>query len=321
MTTIRPRSRRTSRSKKAASAVAFLATLGVSTIDALPLGALSTSPKATGDPLALPPEFDAYLDSDYSYLDAEALAEIWGFEEVYDAKIKLGSLLIAGEPIPLEPGATSTEEVPEAISLAIVVFYDSNYAYEDALELAEYWGLEDPYDAKLKIGQFLKAGYPLPIEPGEMVGPFTFYNEVGYGWGDAEDLADYWGIESANDAKLKAASLLEQGERLPIESRGTALSTYNVYGYGWGDAVELADYWGLDHPNDAKLKAGRNLKAGYSPPNAPRAASLERFIYDGYSWADALELAEYWGFEDENDAKIKAGRMLKAGDTPPLADI
>ncbi len=322
MTINRPHPRPASLSKKAASAAAFLATLGVTTLDAVPAGALSLAPTTSNDTLELPAEFNTYLESDYTYYDAEALAEIWGLDEVYDAKIKLGTLLQAGADIPIEPGSTQPVPQPvDATALALDAFWASDYAYQDALELAEYWGLENPYDAKIKMGTLLKAGYELPIEPGEMVGPFTFYNEIGYTWGDAEDLAAYWGIESTNDAKYKAAALLEQGHQLPLFSRQVALVNWEHYGYGWGDAVELSAYWGLDHPNDAMFKAGRLLKAGTVLPNPPQAASWQRFVDEGYTWADSMTLANYWGLEDENDAKIKAGRLLKAGvELPSVVD-
>ncbi len=68
---------------------------------------LPVAPGST--PSAFPGEDDAatFWDAGYTFEDAEALAALWGVE-IWDAKVRAGQAITAGEAVPIAPGASVT---------------------------------------------------------------------------------------------------------------------------------------------------------------------------------------------------------------------
>ena len=70
--------------------------------------AIPIAPGST--PVTLSPgqaEAIAFWDSGYTWEDAEALAALWGID-TWDTKVRAGTALLAGETLPIAPGASVT---------------------------------------------------------------------------------------------------------------------------------------------------------------------------------------------------------------------
>ena len=109
---------------------------------------------------------------------------------------------------------------------------------------------------------------------------------------------------------------------------------WNAYfnaGYGYDDAVKLAQLWHMDG-NDigsVKAEAGRRLLAGQGLPIKPgpenpdtttplEARQLQAFFAAGYTYDDAVRLAQLWHTVDPYHAKIEGGKQLLAGQVLPI---
>lgn len=124
-----------------------------------------------GSPFASPAADDGYgsdelsvffRSSGYTYEDAETLAQGWGLG-VDQAKAKAGSELKTVGVIPFVDPRTGYSF---ADSERVDAFFTAGYDYDDAVILAEHWGLATPADAKLKAGSLLLADQPVPEPPG-----------------------------------------------------------------------------------------------------------------------------------------------------------
>ena len=140
--------------------------------------------------------------------------------------------------VPAAPPATTAGPAPapgEASGVAPVEggraadaderFFESGYDGFDADELGELWRVEDPQLVKVLAGVRLEAGLDLPIEPGEVVRGP--------------------GQEAPQDVLAQAA--------------------YAEAGYGYDDAVELAEIWGEPDVGLVKAVAGQQLLDGVLP--------------------------------------------------------
>jgi hypothetical protein len=119
---------------------------------------------------------------------------------------------------------------------------------------------------------------------------------------------------------------------------GRDLDAYDRAGYGYDDAVQLAAIWHTSvNVGFVKAEAGRQLLAGRTLPVAPHAdpsepsgsatpdrgaaAALDAFAAAGYSYDDAVRLAEVWKLSDPGDAKIMAGKKIEAGQPLPFRAV
>ncbi|MFI5891681.1 hypothetical protein ACIA5D_16375 [Actinoplanes sp. NPDC051513] len=112
---------------------------------------------------------------------------------------------------------------------------------------------------------------------------------------------------------------------------------YFAAGYGYDDAVKLADLWHVNAEiGNVKAEAGRRLLAGETlpfpgtpnpvdPPADPddpaikaAQAQLDAFFGAGYTWDEAVKLAKIWHLKDPSDAKTMAGKKLLAHETLPV---
>jgi hypothetical protein len=108
-----------------------------------------------------------------------------------------------------------------------------------------------------------------------------------------------------------------------------AISAYFAAGYDYNDALALAQLWHMSgDPSTIKAEAGRRLLAGQTLPFKPSAAGvataaedadLNAFFAAGYTYEDAVGLAQLWKISDPYQAKIDAGQKLTAGQTLPFA--
>ena len=108
-------------------------------------------------------------------------------------------------------------------------------------------------------------------------------------------------------------------------------AAYFRAGYGYDDAVRLAQLWNMsgDDIGAVKAEAGRRLLAGETLPIQPgpetspttqpeEDVNVAAFFAAGYTYEDAVKLAAIWHTEDPYHAKIEGGRRLRAGETLPI---
>lgn len=222
----------------------------------------------------------AYFDAGYGYEDAQKLAKIWHRKgDIVDIKVLAGRKLLAGRELPVAPSYPAVSEQ----DLSIRAFLDAGYGYDDAVLLANLYGLHgDAYQGKVLGGDKLRGGIDLPTQPGDTAWTVAdetarsaFFNN-GYGYDDAVEIAKLWNVGDEFEVKADAGRKLLAGLPLPVEpsaSEGTsaqeqkALDAYFAAGYGYDDAVALAEYWGggMD-PYQAKVLAGDKLLAGLDLP-------------------------------------------------------
>jgi hypothetical protein len=104
-------------------------------------------------------EWDAYISSDYDYYDAAVLADFWD-ATIEQAKARIGRKLKWG----ISDQAVLDQMLVDARVQALKsvedlnMFSASGYSYDDAQALADFWGDQSAYDAKLRIERNLIMG-------------------------------------------------------------------------------------------------------------------------------------------------------------------
>lgn len=161
-----------------------------------------------------PKGLDAYARSDYTYDDAETLANLWSIP-VIEAKQVLGhkilndiqDLLPEGLQNPgsnVEPKPNPKTE-PNGVSKAFLAYANSEYDYEDAELLASLWNMSI-VEAKDEIGYKVIHGLednlpdklrnnneePKASLPEEKA--YDAFRQSHYDYDDAELLAGVWGL-------------------------------------------------------------------------------------------------------------------------------
>ncbi|MDQ7089861.1 MAG: hypothetical protein Q9M50_04355 [Methylococcales bacterium] len=172
---------------------------------------------------------EAYSNSKYTYDDAVLLATFWGKENTWDAKLKIGSLLIAANNQYIQQSLTSASNNQTIVvrkspkEQQINAFYNSRYTYKDAVLLATFWGEEETWEAKLKIGDLLIKEKNTAIQDALTKAKKNedaqreAYIQSTYNYDDAVLLAEFWGKSSPWEAKLKIGRLLINNERETID--------------------------------------------------------------------------------------------------------
>jgi hypothetical protein len=105
---------------------------------------------------------DLFLDSGYDLEDARLLADKWDIG-IGEAKARAGRELKTVGVLPFVDPSAFASSAEEA---AFAAFFDAGLDYDDAVALAKFWGLGEPADAKVKAGNLVRAGQPLPAVPG-----------------------------------------------------------------------------------------------------------------------------------------------------------
>ncbi|MDQ6961268.1 MAG: hypothetical protein Q9M28_01880 [Mariprofundaceae bacterium] len=165
---------------------------------------------------------EAYANSTYNYADAESLATFWGTGRVWDAKLKIGDLILKQNQATIQQ-ALQNAQVAQPVSQKdqqFNAFFNSQYTYDDANVLASFWGISSTGDAKLKIGSFLLNGQTEVMQQAlsnakqqteennkKQQAQDSYFNSK-YTYEDAELLASFWGAASTWDAKLKIGGLI-----------------------------------------------------------------------------------------------------------------
>ncbi len=185
------------------------------------------------------------------------------------------------------PWIANAEAAQDSSQAAIDAFFASQYSYDDAALLADFWGVATPWDAKLKIGGWLMQGNDAVVAQAlnnarnSVSGRTTqddlrfdaFYKNFTYD--DAVLLAEFWGKASPWDAKLKMGGMVLNGDEILVRQALNSLKSssglaheherqFQAYlqKYNYNDAQLLANFWGKPSPWEAKLKIGRLLLNG-----------------------------------------------------------
>jgi hypothetical protein len=114
---------------------------------------------------------DVFFKSDYTYDDAELLAQLWGLPSVYEAKKVIGAKIFHGIegnlPGKLHRGGENKLNHDEKLYDA---FFNSEYSYDDAELLAQLWNISLG-EAKKTIGSKILNGIedllPAKVRPGD----------------------------------------------------------------------------------------------------------------------------------------------------------
>lgn len=183
---------------------------------------------------------------------------------------------------------------------------------------------------------------PAPVAvasaPGYTAAQDEAFWRAGFTTGDVEALAQLWATDEGG-VTARAGQALLDGEPVPVapgtfpdlpgKPSGFTFKQYEAFwdaGYTAGDVQALADLWATD-ATGAKSLAGQALLDGEPVPVAPGTYPdpltggdplWEAFTGAGYTYDDAVALAELWS-TDSIDAKARAGQALLDGEDLPVA--
>jgi hypothetical protein len=178
-----------------------------------------------------------------------------------------------------------------------------------------------------------------PIATASAEDPLTAYFDAGYNYADAQQLAQLWhesGLDAIGNVKTEAGQKLIKGQTLPIPPSGTPASPQGVAmeafwnaGYDYTDAQTLGQMWHETDLVQIKTEAGTKLEQGQSlpiqpsggastPTNSPDDNAVNAFFAAGYTYDDAVQLAQTWNTADPYHAKIEGGQKLEQGQTLPI---
>jgi len=161
---------------------------------------------------------------------------------------------------------------------------------------------------------------------------------AGFTTGDIEALAQLWATDEAG-VMARAGQAVLDGEPVPVapgtfpdlpgEPSGYTWKQYEALwgeGYTAGDVQALVELWATD-ASGAKSRAGQAVLDGVPVPVAPGTFPdpltdadplWTAFTDAGYTYDDAVALAELWG-TDSVEAKARAGRAVLDGESLPVA--
>ncbi|MDM8562084.1 hypothetical protein QUF54_01900 [Candidatus Marithioploca araucensis] len=177
-------------------------------------------------------QWEKYSASKYTFEDAERLASYWGKSTPWEAKLKIGSLLLSGNNAAIKKALQSAKQQPAPQpepsntdgDTARDAFWEGQYTYCDAKLLAAYWK-QSIYEAKARAGEKLLRGSRSVV--GNYLSSARRYaqehnatcsfDEDGYTYDDAALLAKHWGKATPWDAKLKMNRLLMDGKNADIQ--------------------------------------------------------------------------------------------------------
>jgi hypothetical protein len=202
----------------------------------------------------------------YSYDDAVKLGKLWHVSS-YQAKIKGGKELEAGQTLPMKPSGPPDPAAGSARAISITPA--SKAAMAQKLSLMKKRGLAIAVpngDASIPAGD---AESPA----------LTKYFDAGYDYNNAVALGKIWNETDITKIKTEAGQKLLDGETLPVKPDGTpvppenagadqAINTFFNDGYDYNDAVKLGKIWNVDSYH-AKIKGGKKLEAGQTLPVSP----------------------------------------------------
>lgn len=104
-------------------------------------------------------ELNAYATSEYSYQDALVLGSFWGMD-LYESKALIGGKILAGPESKAYLRMVLTDARTKALANVddLKLYFNSGFNYNDAEEVAKFWGDSSPWEGKLRIERNLILG-------------------------------------------------------------------------------------------------------------------------------------------------------------------
>ncbi|HVU60114.1 MAG TPA: hypothetical protein VG899_16755 [Mycobacteriales bacterium] len=180
---------------------------------------------------------------------------------------------------------------------------------------------------------------PTPTAASSTDDAYAAYFDAGYTYSDAQQLAQLWhesGPDAIANVKAEAGAKLLKGQTLPIPPSGTpaspqelAMDAFWNAGYDYSDAQTLAQMWHETDITQVKAEAGQKLEDGQTLPIPPSGGpvtpedsadtdAVDAFFAAGYTYDDAVQLAQTWNTADPYHAKIEGGQKLEDGQSLPI---
>lgn len=157
----------------------------------------------------------AWSETPYTYKDAEVLARAWSMSPA-EAKIMVEAKIADGlETLIIDTLAMGDKLFEEPKKFIGDEFFNMGYAYCDARILAAAWEM-DPYDAKISAAKRMLGGDKLELDFKQGTKQMRKHREVcdfwetGWYTGDAELLAQVWGI-TLDESKARIGRDVAQG--------------------------------------------------------------------------------------------------------------
>jgi hypothetical protein len=300
-------------------------------LSAGPGGGNSSLTAATGGKPAADASPGSYTDSQkyaeffndgYDYGNAVALAKLWNMTDasINTVKAKAGQELLEGNTLPVQPDNAPVTPADQKAEKAAQAFFNAGYDYADAQTLAGMWHTS-PYAAKVKAGQDVEDGKPVPIQP---TGAAT--NDSSRSTAGSPAAAKARALHKSLVAKrLKpGGSSSIAVPQSATDGEGPALTAYFSAGYDYANAQQLARLWHESNVDQVKAQAGHKLLNGDSlpvspdgTPASPENKAVAAFFGAGYDYNDAVKLGKMWS-ESPYQAKIDGGTRIENGQQLPV---
>jgi hypothetical protein len=204
-------------------------------------------------------DIDAFFRAGYQYNDAVHLASLWNLKGSYQAKIKGGKELLAGDTLPIPPSGP-----PTAAGTTLVV--GSSGAAKKAI-MAKAQALRAAAGSSVSSSASSDDGMSPALQA---------YFDAGYDYNDAVALGKVWNETDISSIKTEAGQKLIGGQTLPVAPSGTPatpedknVEAFFNAGYDYNDAVQLGKLWKISDTYQVKIDAGKKLSEGQTLPIAP----------------------------------------------------
>lgn len=174
-----------------------------------------------------------FYDTDYSYEDAEALAELWGVD-ITQAKTRIARQTTLGHTTALDNklkllghprGGEGDEHDMSGETEALNAFWSSGLAYCDAELVGAIWGT-DPFQVKISLGLKVLGGDTALLNDelararaaASSEGRTCEFYNTPFSYDDAAALAALWSVD-LSDAKARIAQKYTAGGRDVVDSQ------------------------------------------------------------------------------------------------------
>lgn len=102
---------------------------------------------------------DAYINSG-EFTNCDLRRMLFGEYDTFDrVKIRIGKQILQGFTKGAKSNSQDARELHRANGAAQCTFEDGDYSYEDAEDLAKFWGMSNVEDAKKRIVELLDTGF------------------------------------------------------------------------------------------------------------------------------------------------------------------
>ncbi len=163
----------------------------------------------------------SWADTQHSYGDAEALAQVWGLASASDAKDKVAVLYTQGRSAEVLSALQQAGDVPLTAEQeqGAAAFYQSDYTYCDAKLVSAAWDINID-QAKAEIGIKILNGYSDNLQQVFAAGRQETqcdFPDTQLSYEDAEKLASIWGV-AVEEAKVTAAQYYTNGQSAAVRA-------------------------------------------------------------------------------------------------------